>query len=128
MKKLEDRIVKKVYKLETKNTLINIVFKSTAFIILVFFIFILGSTMMDILTEQKSFAFLDIFKENSEVIKKYLVDNLSTFYLEIPKEILGLLLIAIILFIFIILTIVKNFTKIKNKVFSIYKFYKNKYG
>lgn len=120
-KKLEEKILKKVYRFEAKRTLTEIFLKSIAFLFLGLAIFIFGSVFYEILKEQKTFDFLEVFSEDLEVVKRYFLDNISLVFFELPKVLLIILLIFTSLFIFLILTMVKNFKKIKNRVKSLLK-------
>ena len=126
MNKLEKKIINRVYKMEAKNTAFQISLKVLFGGLIVFMLWLLGSVMLQTLEEQRSFDFINIFKEDGEVIRKYLLDSLMTFYSETPKTLLLMIFIMSIIFIFIILTIIKNFAIIVNKLKSIYKFYKKK--
>lgn len=121
MKKLEKKILKKIYQFEVKRTATEIFFKSAAFIFFGLAFFLLGSIFYEILKEQKTFDLFEIFSEDFEVIKRYFLDNIWLVFFELPKILLIILLIFTSLFIFLILTMVNNFKKIKNRVKSLLK-------
>lgn len=121
MRKLEKKILKKIYRFEAKRTGAQVFFESIALLFLSLAIFIFGSVVYEILKEQKTFDLLEIFGEDFEVIKKYFFDNISLVFFELPKVILIFLLIFISLLVFLTLTIIKNFKKIKNRVKSLLK-------
>lgn len=123
-KKLEEKILKKVYRFEAKRTLSEISLKSIAFIFLGLAIFIFGSILYEILKEQKTFDLFEIFSEDFEVIKKYFFDNVSLIFFEMPKALLIIIFFLISFFIFLLLTMIKNFKKIKNRVKSLLKYFK----
>lgn len=124
MRKLEEKILKKVYQFEIKRTATEIVLKGLAFIFLGLAVFLFGSIFYEIIKEQKTFDLLEIFTEDFEVVKKYFFDNISLFFFELPKVLLIILSIFASLFIFLVLRVVKNFRKIKNKVKSLLKYRK----
>jgi len=124
MNKLEKKIIRRVYKIETKRTAFQIVSRIVPGLLIISLLWLLGSVMAQILNEQRSFDFVNIFKEDSEVIRKYFFDSLFTFYYETPKTLLITIMLLSIVFILVILTIIKNFAIIVNKLKSIYKFYK----
>ena len=126
MRKLEKKILKKVYRFETKRTLKEIFLKSIAFIFLGLAIFIFSNIFYEILKEQKTFDLLEIFTEDFEVMKKYFFDNVSLIFFELPKVLLVVLLILLSLLIFLLLTLMKNYKKIKNKIKSLLKYWREK--
>ena len=114
MKKLEKNIIGRVYKIETKRTISYFLSRLVSFLILAFVVWFLASIVLDILTEQGSFDLLELID----------ADNLMVFYQESPKELLLILFLVIIFLAYLIFMVVKNYGKIKNKLVSIYKFYK----
>lgn len=126
MKKLENRIIKKIYQIETKKTAFYLFFRLFFGLLSGFFALIFTLVIFDILTEQRSFDLLSFFQEDFEVFRKYFLINIIDFYQELPQPLTIFLLMSIILMLGILLILVKNFNFIKNKILSIYKFYKKK--
>ncbi len=120
-RKLEEKIINKVYKLEAKRTFLEVFFKILGVIILLLVIFITSKIIFEIFVEEKTFSLLEIFQENIEVIKKYFFDTVFVFYQETPKLLVLLLIVSFIVLLILLLTIIKNFDKIRNKLKSIYK-------
>jgi len=114
MKNLENKIKKKVYKIETEKTGFYIFSRSLFFIIGIFLIFILVSLSYDILKEQGSFDLLDFFKEDMEVVKRYWFENINVFIEETPKTILAILLLVILVFVYLVYKIFNNLNRLKN--------------
>lgn len=124
--KLEDKILGKVYRMETGKTFSYIVSRAVAFSAVLLVAVFLGSVAFDIFREQGSFDLLNFWGDDIEVIKKYFLDNAWLFVEETPKELLLVLSAATAGLVYLIYKIASNFKKIKNKLVSIYKFYKNK--
>lgn len=126
MKKLEDKIIKKVYQIETKKTASYLFFRLFFGLLFGFFALIFTLVIFDILIEQKSFDLLYFFQEDFEVFRKYFFINIINFYQELPQPLTIFLLMSILLILGILLILIKNFNILKNKILSIYKFYKKK--
>lgn len=124
MKKLENKIIKKIYQIETKKTVSYLFFQLLFGLLFGFFALIFTLIFFDILTEQKSFDLLSFFQEDLEVFKKYFFENIIDFYQELPQPLTIFLLISLLLTLGTILILIKNYRKIKNKILLIYKFYK----
>lgn len=123
MKKLESKIINKIYKLETKKTLSQI-FGEIIFTILIIlssvFIF---SIIIEILNEQGSFGLLEFYRSDLEIIKYYLIQNTWSFIQELPFPLVCILILLVVAFILLIYILFKNFNKIKNKLVLLYKFW-----
>jgi len=126
MKKLEEKIIKRIYGLETKKTTIYIVSRFFLGLILLFSIILSSLSVFDLLNEQHSFDLFNFFQDGFEVTKKYFFSNLYNFYQELPQPLTYILLTSIIILLVLLVLIIKNSNKIKNKLISLYKFYKNK--
>ena len=124
MKKLEKKILKKVYFWEAKKTVFDLVLKMILFFSSGLFLLIFGQIFFEILDEQKTLDLLNFFNEDFEVVKKYFLDNVFIFFFEMPKFLLLLLLLFFAIFSLVILTLIKNFYILKNKVKSFLKIFK----
>ena len=124
MKKLEKKILKKVYFWEAKRTVFDLVLKIILFFSSGLFLFILGQIFFEILVEQKTLDLLNFFNEDFEVVKKYFLENIFILFFEIPKFLLLLILIFLSIFSLVILTLIKNFYTLKNKIKSFLKLIK----
>lgn len=123
---LEERIVNRVYRIETKRTTWYVVSRIVLFVLGTVTILILGMVAYDIFVEQGSFDLIDFKGDDFEVINKYFADNLSVFVEEAPKELLLVLALTITGFVYLIHKIRGSYRKMKNKLISIYKFYKKR--
>ena len=123
MKKLEDRIIKKIYRIETKKT-IGQVFGEIFLILLItlssVFIF---SIIVEILNEQASFDLFDFLRDDFEIIRNYLFNNSLLFIQELPLPLTYILIGLLLLLIWLLYILVRNFKKFKNKLISLYKFW-----
>lgn len=120
---MEKKIIEKVYKLERKS----IIFTFVKYLVLVFFsltfVIILSSVILKILSEQQTLSLLEIFREDLEIIKEFLPDTWDILYIELPKEqILFLVFFCLLLFV-TIFAFAKNYSKIKNRFHSLYKYF-----
>jgi hypothetical protein len=123
MEKLENKILKKIYSWETKNTIVDMLIKIVSFLFVGFIIWLLSTIIIEILQEQKTFSLMDVFQEDFEVIKKYFFDIVYIFYQETPKIVLFLLIIGVAIIIFVSFKIINNFSKIRNKIRSLLKYW-----
>lgn len=123
MKKLEDRIIKKIYRIETEKTIGQII-SEAALIIFVFLssIFIF-SVIVEILNEQASFDLFDFLRDDFETIKDNFFNNSLLFMRELPLPLIYILIGLLLSLIWILYVSVKNSNKIKNKLVSLYKFW-----
>jgi len=123
MQKTEAKILKKIYGYETKKTIAGVIFESLglAFLIIGFLLF--GWVIVDILKEQKTFDLLQIFGEDPEVMRKYFFETISIFYWEIPKELMIIFLLFSGSLVLLISVIIRNFSRMKNKIISLVKYY-----
>jgi hypothetical protein len=124
--KLEDRIVNRVYQMETERTAIYIASRAIIVGLVILVISILASVAYDIFVEQGSFDLINFIDDDIEVFKKYFMDNAGVFLTETPKELLAALVLTITGFVYIMYKIAGNYKRIRNKLVSIYKFYKSK--
>ncbi len=123
MKKLENKILKKVYLYEVKKTAFEIAARVIGVIIFGLIALVFGLSLFEIFSEQSSFDFLQILNEDFEVIKKFFIDSLYVFYLETPKLLMFLFVTGVFLLFLIIIHTVKQLEKIKNRIKSILKYF-----
>lgn len=123
---LEEKIMKKIYFFETKKTTTEIILKTLILIFLVLSLWIFFDIFVSILQEQKTFDLLTLLEEDPEVIRRYFFDNLTIFFLEIPKIILMIFLLLTLLLFLFLLHIKRNWVILKNKVINLVKFWRKK--
>lgn len=123
---LEEKIMRKIYFLETKKTIREIVLKTLIFIFLSLNLGIFFDIFFSILKEQKTFDLFTLLKEEPEVIRRYFFDNLNIFFWEIPKGILAVFLLLVLLLFLFILQLKRKYFILKNKVISLIKFWQKK--
>lgn len=127
MTKLEEKIIKKVYTMETKSFLLSFFVKVSIFVMMALLAVFSGQIIIEVFKEQGTFDLFELFKEDLEIIKRYFFDVVVEFYQETPKLALILTAIAVFILILIISTIIKNRRVIINKVGSLLRFWeKNK--
>ncbi len=123
MEALEKKILKKIYWYETGKILLEGLLEIIAIVSLVAALIVFGQIIVEILFTQKTFDLLQLFGEDFEVVRKYFTDTVYIFYQELPKFILIIYLFAFSGLSIIILTLMKNFKKIINRVISLLKFW-----
>ena len=116
MKKLEKNILDKILKIEAKRTASYFITRFIILAVLGFAGLVFATIITEILKEQGSFDLLEFIDW----------DNIMVFYEESPKELLLILFLVIIFLFYLIFMVAKNYGKIKNKLISIYKFYKKR--
>lgn len=123
MKKLEDKIINKIYSYEAKVILIKTILKIITLFIVWLLIFIFSSAIIEDLLAHNSFDFLQLISEDFEIFRNFIVDAIYVFYLEIPKLLLSILFIVIIILLVLTIHTIINFCKIKNKIKAIFKYW-----
>jgi len=123
---LDKKIISKIYLYETKKTFVQIILWSLLAIFFLILSIFFGTVIWGLLIEQESFDFLAILNQDVEVIKKFLFDNIFIFFAEIPKTLIVVFTIIIILLLFVIYGMIKNYKKNRNKIKSIISFWKKK--
>lgn len=123
---LEEKVMKKIYFLETKKTIMEIVLKTLILIFLTLNLWIFFDIFFSILKEQKTLDLFTLLKEDPEVIRRYFFDNLNIFFWEVPKGILAVFLLLILLLFLFILQLKRKYFILKNKVISLIKFWQKK--
>ncbi len=123
MKTLEDKILKKVYRFETKKTLGFLISRIIVLLLLSLTAVIFIQAIGEIYYEERAFDLLALFQEDSEVVRKYFADTLYVFYLETPKVLFFILILLAVFFLVVLLTVVKNYRKIINRIRSFVHIY-----
>lgn len=120
----EKEIIKKVYDYEEKRTGLMLL-KYSVFGIVFLILSVLNLQIIYlILKQQYTLDLFDLFNQDLEIIKNYLGDVLLTFFEELPKTELVLLVVFLFILFLIVLLFVKNLPKIKNRLASILRFHK----
>ncbi|MGB9883011.1 MAG: hypothetical protein ACPLRN_00640 [Microgenomates group bacterium] len=122
---LKEKILKKVYFWELKRTTIDLFLKIIILLISGLFLFVFSEIFFEILNKQKSFDLFNFYGEDFEVIKRYFLDNIFVFWIEMPKYLLLLILFSLLIFFYLGLTLLKNRCILKNKIRSFLKIFKN---
>lgn len=123
MTKLESKIIKKMYELETKKTGASLVAKIFLFLFFglasVFFIQILT----EVFFETGSDNVFEILQEDWQVIAKHGIDIIFSLYQEIPKPLILIILISSCISLLVLLTFIKNFGKIRYKIIALLRYW-----
>lgn len=123
MQKLEDRIINKIYRIETKKTIGQIISEVTLIILILLSSLFIFSVIIEILNEQTSFYLFDFLRDDFDIAKDNFFSNLLLFIQELPLPLTYILIGLILLLIWLLFILLKNFNKIKNKLVSLYKFW-----
>ena len=128
--KMEKDIIQSIYQFESKRTTRNIFFFAFIIVALLFLITFFANLAYEILKEQQTLDLLSVFQEDFEVIQNNIGDIIDTFWEESPQTLLFLLFFFIMAFLTTLYLITANFKKIKNRIFSAKKYFKqhNKNG
>ena len=124
MTNLEDKILKKVYVFETKQTIIDGLVKLVFYALLAGFVLLTGQAIYEILIEEGAFDLFQIIQEDTEVVKMYVWDTMYVFYQEIPKELALLFLTGVIILGVSAIIIIKHSGVIKNKIKALFRFWR----
>ena len=123
MKTLEQKIIKKVYYLETRQTLSQLFYRLTLMIgLTIAGIFLIIFTIRE-LTQLQTLDLLEIFFEDLGVIKENIWEVIDIIFLEAPAWEILFAIISLILFLILLSKFIRNFSKVKNKISSLIKFW-----
>lgn len=123
MKKLEEKIIKKIYRIETEKTAGQIISKVALIILVTFSSMFIFSVIVEILNEQTSFDLFDFLRDDFGTIRDNFFNNSLLFVQELPLPLTYILIGLLLLLIWLLYISVKNYNKIKNKLISLYKFW-----
>lgn len=123
MKKLEDKIIKKIYRMETKKTVEQIISEAILVIAITLSAVFVFSVIVEVLNYQASFDLFDFLRDDFEIIKGNFFNNSLLFFQELPLPLIYILIGLILLLVWLLYISVRNFNKIKNKLVSLYKFW-----
>ena len=123
MKKLEEKIIKKIYRMEAEKTIGQIISEVSLAILLVFSSLFIFSVIVEILNEQASFDLFDFLRDDFEIIRDNFFNNLLLFIQELPLPLIYILIGLSLLLVWLLYIVIINSNKIKNKLVSIYKFW-----
>jgi len=123
MKKLEDKIINKIYRIETKKTIGQIISETILITIIVLSSVYIFSVIVEVLNEQASFDLFDFLRDDFEIIKDNFFNNSLLFIRELPLALTYILIGLLLLLVWLLFISIKNSNKIKNKLVSLYKFW-----
>lgn len=123
MKKLEEKIIKKIYRMETKKTFEQIMAETILIVIISLSSVFMLSIIVEILNEQASFDLFDFLRDDFETIKDYFFNNSLLFIQELPLPLVYILIGLLLFLIWLLFILIKNYNKIKNRLVSLYKFW-----
>lgn len=109
--------------METERTVSQIISKILLIILVSLSSIFIFSVIVEILSEQASFDLFDFLRDDFETIQNYFFNNSLLFIQELPFPLIDILIGLLLLLIWLLYVSVKNSTKIKNKLVSIYKFW-----
>jgi hypothetical protein len=123
MEKLEEKIIKKIYRIETEKTVGQIISEAVLIILIALSSIFIFSVIVEILNEQASFDLFDFLRDDFEIIRGNFFNNSLLFFQELPLPLIYILIGLVLLLVWSLYISVRNFSKIKNKLVSLYKFW-----
>ncbi|KKP33369.1 MAG: hypothetical protein UR23_C0046G0003 [Candidatus Roizmanbacteria bacterium GW2011_GWA2_32_13] len=123
IKGIEQKILYKIYKIEVKKTIGQIVSEFTLIILIALSSVFIFSVIVEILNEQASFDLFDFFRDDFDTIRESLLNNSLLFVQELPLPLIYILIGLLLVLIWLLFILFINFNKIKNKLVSFYKFW-----
>lgn len=123
MKKLEDKIIKKIFKIEAEKTAGQIISEIILIVFIVLSSIFIFSVIVEVLNEQASFDLFDFLRDDFEIIRDNLFSNSLLFIQELPLPLTCILITLLLILACVLYISIKNSNKIKNKLVSIYKFW-----
>ncbi|PIP63778.1 hypothetical protein CO165_04110 [Candidatus Roizmanbacteria bacterium CG_4_9_14_3_um_filter_33_18] len=123
MKKLEEKIIKKIYRMEAEKTIGQIISEVSLAILLFLSSSFIFSVIVEILNEQASFDLFDFLRDDFEIIRENFFNNSLIFVQELPQPLIYILIGLLLTIVWLLYVFTKNFNKIKNKLVLIYKFW-----
>ena len=123
MKKLEAKIINRIYKIETRKTIEKIISEVSLIILISLSSIFIFSVIVDILNEQSSFDLFDFLRDDFETIRSFFVNNLLLFVQELPLPLIYVFFGLLLILIWLVYISFKNYNIVKNKLVSLYKFW-----
>ncbi|MBI4973696.1 hypothetical protein HZC27_03750 [Candidatus Roizmanbacteria bacterium] len=124
MKKLEDKIINKMYVLETKKTGLSLITKTILFFFFGLSAIFLTQILVEVFFETGSDNVFEILQEDWQVVAKHGVDIIFSLYQEIPKPLILIIFVSFGISLLALLTFIKNFGKIRYKVIALSQYWK----
>ena len=124
MKKLEDKIIKKVYVWEIKKTGFSLFTKTILFFVFGLLSVFFTQILIEVFFETGSDNVFEILQEDWQVITKHGVDVVFSLYQEIPKSLVFVIFISSLISLIVLLTFVKNFGIMRYKVIALLRYWK----
>lgn len=123
MKKLEDKIIKKIYRMETKKTIEQIISEAVLVIAITLSTVFVFSVIVEVLNDQASFDLFDFLRDDFEIVRDTLFNNSLLFIQELPLPLIYILIGLLLILSWLIYILIKNYSNIRNKLVSLYKFW-----
>lgn len=124
MQKLEDKIIKKMYVLETKKTGLSLITKTILFLFFGLLAIFFFQILTEVFFETGSDNVFEILQEDWQVVAKHGMDIVYSLNQEIPKPLILVIFISFCISLLALLTFIKNFGKIRYKVIALLRYWK----
>ncbi len=121
MKKIEKKILHKVYQYEARQTVFAVFFNALGLVLFGGVVFYTVSVIIRVMEEQKTWDVLEIFSEDLEVIRQYWTEVAAILYEELPKDWFVGFIIASGFFVGILFLILKNIPVLYKKIACLLK-------
>lgn len=122
MKNLEDKILDRMYAMETKKTSLSLFGKILLFTVSAFLAYILLQVLVEVFIEGNTFSVFEIFQDDIEVIIGQIGTIAYVVFEETPKLLLAFFIAAAVAACAVLLTFVRNFGKMRHKIASIIRY------
>jgi heme/copper-type cytochrome/quinol oxidase subunit 4 len=116
MKKLEDKILDKVYSYEKKRTTVQILYSVCFTVVIVILSVQLILWILEALTEQGTLPLVELFMDDTETLKDNIGYLINIVYEDTPKHLVFFLILAIITLIIIGVMAGRKLPKIRRKI------------
>lgn len=126
MQKLEDKIIKKMYVLETKKTGFSLITKTILFLFFGLLAIFFTQILTEVFFETGSDSVFEILQEDWQVVAKHGLDIIFSLYQEIPKPLILVIFVSFFISLLVLLTFIKNFGKIRYKVIALLRYWKKR--
>jgi len=123
MKKLEDKIIKKMYVWETKKTGLSLITKTILFLFFGLLAIFLTQILVEVFFETGSDNVFEILQEDWQIVAKHGLDIIFSLYQEIPKPLIFVIFVSFGISLLALLTFIKNFGKIRYKVTALLRYW-----
>ncbi|MFA6005690.1 MAG: hypothetical protein WC775_04365 [Patescibacteria group bacterium] len=126
MKKLEDKILNKVYVFETKKTFMSAMVKIMSVCMLLVATGTFAYMIIQTFIERETMSVIDIFQENMQALHTYILDVAYVILIETPQPHMAFFIIGIVALFITLWVFIRNRSRISNKIRSLVRYWGRK--